>query len=124
MQKKIEKIISSKFRFLFLELCFCRPCPRTTVSSRSLALHWHLLDWVLQLHGSSQLDIVFSYSFASNFLVFINVKHLDLVFDIRNFLIFCIALLCLFIWSLWMCGSIQHNKMCLHMSGSVMWHNE
>jgi hypothetical protein len=33
MQKNFyfEKIISSKFWFLFLELFFCRPCPRTTV---------------------------------------------------------------------------------------------
>jgi hypothetical protein len=91
-----------------------------SISGLSLALHWHLLVRVLQLHGSSQLGIVFSYRLPLNFPAFINVKHLDLVFDIRNFLIFCTTLLCLLIRSLWMCGSIQYNKMCLRMSGSVM----
>jgi hypothetical protein len=59
-----------------------------SISGLSLALHWHLLVRVLQLHGSSQLGIVFSYRLPLNFPAFINVKHLDLVFDIRNFLIF------------------------------------
>jgi hypothetical protein len=79
---------------------------------------------VLQLQGSSQLGKVFSCGLPLNLPVFIGVKHLDLVFDIRDFLICCTTLLCLVIRSLWMYGSVQHNKMCLHVSGSIMWHNE
>jgi hypothetical protein len=30
-----------------------------SMSGRSLALHWHLVDWVLQVQGSSQLGMVF-----------------------------------------------------------------
>jgi hypothetical protein len=96
----------------------------------SLALHWHLLEWVLQLQGNNQLGTIFSCGFLLNFLAFISVKHPQLVFDIRSFLVFivlilwCTALLCLLMQGLWMCGFAQHNKMCLHVFGSIMWHNE
>jgi hypothetical protein len=76
------------------------------------------------LQGNSHLDIIFSCGLPLNLPAFISVKHLDLVFDIRNFLIYCTALLCLLIHSLWICGSKQHNRMCLHVSGSIIWHSE
>jgi hypothetical protein len=37
-------------------------------SGLSLALHWHLCVWLLQLHGSSQFGTIFLYACPSNFL--------------------------------------------------------
>jgi hypothetical protein len=38
-KKNLKKIISEKFRHLFLKLLFCQPCPRTTVSTLATLTH-------------------------------------------------------------------------------------
>ena len=42
MQKKTEKIIFSKFWFLFLELFFCQTCSQTTVVDLVYEAHVNL----------------------------------------------------------------------------------
>ena len=54
----------------------------------SLALHWHLCVWVLQLHGNSQFGTVFSWVCPSVLPVFTNMKHRDVLLDM---IIFCIS---------------------------------
>ena len=90
----------------------------------SLALHWHLCVWLLQLYDSSQFGIKFSCVWPSNFPAFIRMKYQDLVFDISNLRISWTALLCLLMWSLCMLGSLQHRSMCSHVSGCIILHNE
>jgi hypothetical protein len=52
------------------------------------------------------------------------MKHRALVLDISSFRISWTALLCLFMRSLCMCGSVQHNNICSHVSGCVILHSE
>jgi hypothetical protein len=95
-----------------------------SISGLSLALHWHLCIWSLQLHGSSHFGTVFSCGWSSDFLAFIRMKHRDLVLDISNFRISWTALLCGLMRSLCMWGSVQHSSICSHVSGCVIMHNE
>jgi hypothetical protein len=55
------------------------------MSGLSLALHWHLCVWLLQLHGSSQFGTIFLYACPSNFLAFTSMKQRDLALGIRAF---------------------------------------
>ena len=48
----------------------------------SLALHWHLCIWLLQLHGSSQFGTIFSCACLSDFPPFISMKQQDVALDI------------------------------------------
>jgi hypothetical protein len=73
-----------------------------SMSSLSLALHWHLCVWLLQLHGSSQFGTVFSCVQSSDFPAFTRVKQRDLVLDISNLRISWTALLCRLMRSLCM----------------------
>jgi hypothetical protein len=73
-----------------------------SISGLSLALHWHLCVWLLQLHGSSQLGTVFSCVWPSDFPTFTRMKHPDLILDISNLQISCTVLLCLLIRNLCM----------------------
>jgi hypothetical protein len=52
------------------------------MSGLSLALHWHLCVWLLQLHGSSQFGIVFSCACPSDFPPFTSMKQRDVALDI------------------------------------------
>ena len=49
-------------------------------------LHWHFIGLDV-ITTRLLLGTIFYCDLLLNFLAFINVKHLDLVFDIRNFLI-------------------------------------
>jgi hypothetical protein len=82
------------------------------MSGLSLALHWHLWVWLLQVHGSSQGGNVFSWICPSVFPAFIRVQQRDLVLDIKNLRISWTALLCRLMRSLCICGSV-HATMCL-----------
>jgi hypothetical protein len=44
-----------------------------SMSGLSLALHWHLYVWLLQVHGSNQCGTVFSWFCSSVFPTFIRV---------------------------------------------------
>jgi hypothetical protein len=63
------------------------------MSGLSLALHWHLCVWALQLYGSSQFGTVFSCGWPSNFPTFARVKQRDLELDISSLRISWTALL-------------------------------
>jgi hypothetical protein len=73
-----------------------------SMSGLSLALHWHLCVWLLQLHGSSQFGTVFSCGWPLNFPALTRVKQRNLVLDISNLRISWTALLCRLMWSLCM----------------------
>jgi hypothetical protein len=94
------------------------------ISGLSLALHLHCCVWVLQLHGSSQFGIVFSWVWPSNFPAFTRMKQRDLVLDISSLRISWTSLLCQLLWSLCMWGSMQHSSICSHVSGWVILHSE
>jgi hypothetical protein len=94
------------------------------MSGLSLALHWHLCVWLLQLHGSSQLGIVFSCACSSDFPAFAKMKQRDLALDIIILRTSWTALLCLLMRSLCMWGSVQQSSMCSHVSGCIMLHSE
>jgi hypothetical protein len=91
-----------------------------SISGLSLALHWHLCIWLLQLHGSSQFGTVFYCVWPSDFPAFIRIKHRDLVLDISNLWISWTALLCRLMRNLCMWGSVQHCSICNHVSGCVI----
>ena len=94
------------------------------MSGLSLALHWHLCVWLLQLHGSSQFGTVFSWVCLSDLLAFTSMKHLDVALDIIIFRISWTALLCLLMRSLCMWGFVQQNNTCSHVSGCIILHSE
>jgi hypothetical protein len=95
-----------------------------SMSGLSLALHWHLCVWLLQLNGSSHFGIVFSCGWPYDFPAFTRLKHRDLILDISSFLISWTTLLCRLMRSLCMWGSIQHSSICNHVSGCTIRHNE
>jgi hypothetical protein len=88
-----------------------------SISGLSLALHWHLCVWLLQLHGSNQSGTVFYWVWPSDFPAFTRMKHRDLVLDISSLWISWTALLCRLMRSLCMCGSVQHSNICSHVFG-------
>ena len=90
------------------------------ISRLSLALHWHLCVWLLQLLGSSQFGTVFFCVWPSYFPAFTRVKHQDLVLDISSLQILWIALLFHLMQSLYMWGFVQHSSICSHVSGWVI----
>ena len=95
-----------------------------SMSSLSLALHWHLCVWLLQLHGSSHFGTVFSCSWLSDFLAFTRMKHQDLALDIISLQILWIALLCWLMRNLYIWSSVQHNSIHSHVFGCTILHNE